>query len=191
MEHRGACGGDGESGDSAGIMTQIPWKLFDKYRSETCLQPGAGMIFLHHDTKCHNGIKEMIKDVCKCNKLGFLGWREVLVNNDALSQLAKAVVPPMWQFFVKAPAHLCNNDEGRDEFERTLYLVRRCFEVERKMHGLVWNDDDDKVYIVSLASCTIVYKSMVQYCILPEFYLDLKGLEWAKEFLFNSVHPFL
>ena len=26
MEHRGACGGDGVSGDGAGIMTQIPWK---------------------------------------------------------------------------------------------------------------------------------------------------------------------
>ena len=28
MEHRGACGGDGISGDGAGIMTQIPWQLF-------------------------------------------------------------------------------------------------------------------------------------------------------------------
>jgi glutamate synthase domain-containing protein 1 len=30
MEHRGACGGDGKSGDGAGIMTQIPWKIIYK-----------------------------------------------------------------------------------------------------------------------------------------------------------------
>ena len=27
MEHRGACSADADSGDGAGIMTQIPWKL--------------------------------------------------------------------------------------------------------------------------------------------------------------------
>ena len=32
MEHRGACGGDGVSGDGAGIMTQIPWKLLSDHR---------------------------------------------------------------------------------------------------------------------------------------------------------------
>ena len=28
MEHRGACSADADSGDGAGIMTQVPWKLF-------------------------------------------------------------------------------------------------------------------------------------------------------------------
>jgi len=183
MEHRGACGGDGESGDGAGIMTQIPWKLFDKYRSETCPQPGVGMIFLPRDPERRTAIKEMIEDVCERNELGFLGWREVPVNNDALGPLAKAVVPSMWQFFVKAPARLRNDDEGRDGFERTLYLVRRRFEVERKLRGLVWNDDDDEVYIASLSSRTIVYKGMVQSCILPEFYLDLKDEDYTTKFV--------
>eukprot|EP00957_Ditylum_brightwellii_P054502 4129697-Ditylum_brightwellii.AAC.1 len=64
------------------------------------------MIFLPSDPEHCTSIKEMIKDVCKCNKLGFLGWREVSVNNDALGPLAKAVVPSMWQFFVKAPVRL-------------------------------------------------------------------------------------
>jgi glutamate synthase (ferredoxin) len=27
MEHRGACSADDDSGDGAGLMTQIPWKL--------------------------------------------------------------------------------------------------------------------------------------------------------------------
>ena len=27
MEHRGGCGGDGDSGDGAGVLCQIPWAL--------------------------------------------------------------------------------------------------------------------------------------------------------------------
>lgn len=30
MEHRGACSADDDSGDGAGIMTQIPWKLLQR-----------------------------------------------------------------------------------------------------------------------------------------------------------------
>ena len=30
MEHRGACSADNDSGDGAGLMTQVPWGLFKK-----------------------------------------------------------------------------------------------------------------------------------------------------------------
>lgn len=30
MEHRGACSADDDSGDGAGLMVQIPWKLLKK-----------------------------------------------------------------------------------------------------------------------------------------------------------------
>jgi glutamate synthase (ferredoxin) len=30
MEHRGACSADDDSGDGAGLMTQVPWKLLKK-----------------------------------------------------------------------------------------------------------------------------------------------------------------
>eukprot|EP00957_Ditylum_brightwellii_P009557 720705-Ditylum_brightwellii.AAC.2 len=101
-------------------MTQIPWKLFDKYHSKICPQPGVGMVFFPLDPEHCTAIKEMIKDVCKRNELGFLGWREVPINNDALGPLAKAIVPSIWQFFVKAPMRLRNDDEGHDGFDRTL-----------------------------------------------------------------------
>lgn len=29
MEHRGACSADNDSGDGAGIMTQIPWEVIE------------------------------------------------------------------------------------------------------------------------------------------------------------------
>ena len=145
MEHRGACGGDGVSGDGAGIMTQIPWLLFDEFRSETCPQPGVGMIFLPRDESRRESVKKVIEDVCNANELEFIGWREVPVDPDKLGEMARAAAPSIWQFFVKAPQRLSNDDEDRDGFERTLYLVRRRFEVERKSRGLVWGDDDDEV----------------------------------------------
>ena len=181
MEHRGACGGDGVSGDGAGIMTQIPWKLFSDYTSDSCPQPGVGMIFLPQTEERRNQVKAVIEEVCKNNELEFLGWREVPVDPSELGELARAAVPSMWQFFVKAPDRLINDDDERDGFERTLYLVRRRFGVELKNRGLVW--DDDETYVASLSSRTIVYKGMVQSEVLPYFYKDLMNEDYTTKFV--------
>lgn len=181
MEHRGACGGDGESGDGAGIMTQIPWKLFSEYRGEDCPQPGVGMIFLPRDEARRNAVKEVIESVCDINELGFIGWREVPVDPDTLGPMARAAQPSIWQFFVKAPSRL-DDDESREGFERTLYLVRRRFDVEIRKRGLVWDDDDSEIYVASFSSRTIVYKGMVQSCVLPQFYKDLTDPDYTTKF---------
>jgi len=182
MEHRGACGGDGESGDGAGIMTHIPWELFSDFRTENCPKPGVGMIFLPRDEGRRNSVKKIVEDVCGFNELEFIGWREVPVDPDVLGPFARAAAPSIWQFFVKAPKRLRNDDDMRDGFERTLYLVRRRFEVERRNRGLVWGDDDDEVYVASFSSRTIVYKGMVQSCVLPKFYKDLTNPLYTTKF---------
>lgn len=183
MEHRGACGGDGVSGDGAGIMTQIPWKLLSEFRSEGCPQPGVGMIFLPQNDQRRNDVKQVIEDVCRANELEFLGWREVPVNPSVLGEMARNAQPSIWQFFVKAPARLDYDDDARDGFERTLYLVRRRFDVERKLRGLVWEDGDGEVYVASLSSRTIVYKGMVQSEVLPLFYKDLQNPDYTTKFV--------
>lgn len=183
MEHRGACGGDDESGDGAGIMTQIPWKLFDEYRSDDCAKPGVGFAFLPRDPERREAVKDIMKKVCEANELGFIGWREVPVDNSVLGPMARDVVPSMWQFFVKAPDRLDDSDDAsRDGFERTLYLVRRRFDVALKQAGLVWDDDDGEVYMSSFSSRTIVYKGMVQGCVLPQFYKDLQNEDYTTKF---------
>lgn len=65
MEHRGTCGGDDESRDGAGIMTQIPWRLFSEYTSNSCPKPGVGMIFFPQDEGRRNAVKNVIESVCK------------------------------------------------------------------------------------------------------------------------------
>jgi glutamate synthase (ferredoxin) len=183
MEHRGACGGDGISGDGAGIMTQIPWKLFSEYRSENCPQPGVGMVFLPQQEDRRSKVMEVIENVCKANELDFLGWREVPVDPSALGPQAREAVPSMWQMFVKAPKRLDDDEESRDGFERTLYLVRRRILVELEKAGLKWDDANSETYFASFSSQTIVYKGMVQGCVLPQFYKDLQNEDYTTKFV--------
>lgn len=52
MEHRGGCGADNDSGDGSGLMTSIPWDLFDNWADKQGiasfdkLHTGVGMVFL-------------------------------------------------------------------------------------------------------------------------------------------------
>jgi glutamate synthase (ferredoxin) len=179
MEHRGACGGDGVSGDGAGVMTQIPWKLLQEFTSDKCPQPGVGMCFLPRNEERRKQVMQMMEDVCRQNELDFVGWRKVPVNSNVLGDMAREAQPSIWQFFVKAPERL-SDDVDRDGFERTLYLVRRRFGVERKLRGLVW--DDDELYVASFSSRTIVYKGMVQSHVLPLFYEDLQNPDYTTKF---------
>lgn len=56
MEHRGGCLADNDSGDGAGLMTRIPWELFDKWFKEQGLplpdrtNTAVGMVFLPTDS---------------------------------------------------------------------------------------------------------------------------------------------
>jgi glutamate synthase (ferredoxin) len=183
MEHRGGCGGDGVSGDGAGIMTQIPWKILSDFRSDSCPQPGVGMVFLPRDPERREAVKTMMEGVCSTNELEFLGWREVPVDPTVLGQNAKDSMPSVWQFFVKAPQRLAEDDDSREGFERSLYLVRRRFSVEATKAGLVWDDDDGEIYVASFSSKTIVYKGMVQSAVLSMFYKDLVDPDYTTKFV--------
>ena len=129
---------------------------------------------------------EVIENVCKANELDFLGWREVPVDPSALGPQARDAVPSMWQMFVKAPQRLDDDEESRDGFERTLYLVRRRILVELEKAGLKWDDANSETYFASFSSQTIVYKGMVQGCVLPQFYKDLQNEDYTAQRLDKS-----
>ena len=184
MEHRGACGGDGISGDGAGVMTQVPWKLFTDYTSDDCPMPGVGMVFLPRDTTRRNAVKDVIRRVCEANELVFVGWREVPVDYAVLGPQAEKSAPSMWQLIVKSPSRLEDTEEARDGFERTLYLVRRRIAVVLKSLDLLkQKDGSEEVYFASFSSMTMVYKGMVQGCVLPQFYLDLQDPSYTTKFV--------
>lgn len=57
MEHRGGCGADNDSGDGSGVMTSVPWDLFNNWAKEQGIasldnsNTGVGMVFLPKDEK--------------------------------------------------------------------------------------------------------------------------------------------
>ena len=80
MEHRGGCGGDGVSGDGAGVLTSVPWELFESEGylkdkpSDSC---GVAMFFLPQDEKERDAAMKTLEKQAERQGLEFLGWREV------------------------------------------------------------------------------------------------------------------
>ena len=91
VAHRGAASTD-LSGDGAGLLTQIPHRLFyrDSYRLGLHLQPGlpfgVGAFFLPNTGEALAASVRMIEDVLTEDGLPILGWRAV--NLAALSPIS-------------------------------------------------------------------------------------------------------
>ena len=89
VAHRGAASTD-NSGDGAGLLTQIPARLFyrDAYRLGLHLQPGlpfgVGAFFLPRQPDALGASVRMIEAVLAGDGIPFLGWRDVPVNPAAL-----------------------------------------------------------------------------------------------------------
>ncbi len=131
VAHRGAASTDC-SGDGAGLLTQIPHRLFyrDAYRLGLHLQPGlpfgVGAFFLPRDPEALGQSVAMIEAVLAEDGIPFLGWRDVPTNPSALGPTALASCPVIRQVLVGRPA--LSADE--EQWERALYLARR--EMERR-----------------------------------------------------------
>lgn len=160
LTHRGAIGGDGKTGDGAGILIQIPKTFFSDYIHEEGLEVShidnlcVGVLFLYEDVR--NRIEEHIKK----SPFGLVGWREVPVNKSAVGETALKVMPKIFHLLLDAG----NLPEDKRELE--LYLLRRTVERDKKIN--------EKVYVASLSSRTIVYKGMMVALQLDNFYSDLK-----------------
>ena len=64
MEHRGGCSADNASGDGSGLMTSIPWDLFNDWAEKKGLasfdklHTGVGMLFLPRDENARREAKK-------------------------------------------------------------------------------------------------------------------------------------
>src|SRR3954469_17709914 len=89
VAHRGAASTD-NSGDGAGLLTQIPHRLFyrDAYRLGLHLQPGlpfgVGSFFLPREPQALGQSVALIEAVLAEDGIPFLGWRDVPTNTAAL-----------------------------------------------------------------------------------------------------------
>jgi glutamate synthase domain-containing protein 1 len=154
LEHRGASGADAETGDGAGILLQIPHKLF----GEEPGRYGVGSVFLPQDSARRRELEELLERTVAQEGQRFLGWRDVPVDLAQVGTVAAAAAPVIRQLLVGAADGL----EG-DAFERTLYVIRRRAELAA----------GPDLVVPSLSSRTLVYKGMLTAPQLERFYLDL------------------
>ncbi|GAB1540231.1 hypothetical protein NUACC21_29000 [Scytonema sp. NUACC21] len=179
LEHRGGCSADQDSGDGAGILTAIPWELFQKDLAgwgknlSSTGNIAVGMVFLPQDEEAAQKAKVIFEQLATEEKLTVLGWRVVPVQPKLLGLQARENQPRIEQVFV------ASEDKNGDELERSLYITRRRIHTAVRQLKSTWSED---VYICSLSSRTIVYKGMVRSAVLGDFYEDLKNLSYKSPF---------
>lgn len=161
LGHRAGKDAKGEVGDGVGILTQIPHAYFRKVCAELQLPSsfGVGMFFFPKDIRARRQAMKMFEVIAKKEGCTCVGWREVSVNPDCLSEKAMSSCPAIYQAFVTSDSQL----EPGIEFDRKLYLIRRIFE-----------PSNEETYVCSLSSRTIVYKGMFLVNQLRTFFIDLQ-----------------
>ncbi|MFD1630464.1 glutamate synthase large subunit [Pseudopedobacter beijingensis] len=185
MEHRGACGCDPDSGDGAGIFTQIPHGLLLDECNDLEIELkepghyGVGMMFLPHDSFQEKAIYDIIYKCCHQLNFEILGFRKVPVNNKVIGETAKAVEPYVRQLFVSKPAYVRDGDE----FERKLFVLRRL--ITKTVQEELKEVSDD-FYFTSFSSRIIVYKGQLTTFQVRQYYQDLQNEKY--ESAFGMVH---
>ena len=175
LTHRGAVAADAKTGDGAGILTQIPEKLFQKQlaklgvRLDAITDLGVGMIFLpRRDQNAQRQGRALVEKTLRQYGMPLLGWRSVPINTDALGDKALETLPEIQQVLVGRPEQISD-----DDFERSLYLI--CKELE---HLVAAASLDDEFHIASFSHRTVVYKGLLVAPQLVQFYLDLKDSDF-------------
>src|SRR6266851_2358078 len=146
LDHRGAKGSDPDTGDGAGILTQLPDAFFRAVCEFPLPEPdcyAAGMVFLPADPADRADVAEATGRIAAQEGLTVLGWRDVPFDPASCGAGALAVLPGLAQLFVTAPG------------ERGLVLDRRAFCLRKRVEHEVGG------YVPSLSSRTIVYKGML------------------------------
>ncbi|HVS84941.1 MAG TPA: glutamate synthase large subunit, partial [Gaiellaceae bacterium] len=156
LEHRGASGADADSGDGAGILLQLPDRLFRAELGDALPAPGrygVGLFFLGP-----TNVEAIVEAIVAAEGQRLLAWRDVPIDASVPGATAAAVMPRIRQAVIAAADGL-----DQDAFERKLYVIRRLAE---KAAGA-------ELVVPSLSSRTLVYKGMLTAPQLDRFYLDL------------------
>ena len=159
LDHRGAKGSEPDTGDGAGILTQMPDTLLRQVVDFTLPEAGAyaaGIAFLPTEPQAREAAVQAIERIAAEENLTVLGWRDLPVRADVPGPTARSVMPAFRQLFVSSPG----GETGID-LDRLVFRLRKRAEHETD------------VYFPSLSCRTIVYKGMLTTPQLERFFPDL------------------
>ena len=177
IDHRGAVGADPLLGDGAGILMQIPDRLYRKWAASNGLTlPPAGdyavaMCFMPQDDAARDFITAQFEKFVRKEGQQLIGWRDVPTTLDGLGKAVLESMPVIRQCFIARG----ENCEDQDAFERKLIVIRKQTQnplkelaVKHDMPGLL------KLYMPSFSSRTVVYKGLLLANQVGSFYDDLR-----------------
>ncbi|MBT3397176.1 MAG: glutamate synthase subunit alpha, partial [Alphaproteobacteria bacterium] len=160
LTHRGAAGADPLTGDGAGILIQLPDRLFRAECAELSIDLpalgayGAGMTFLPQDQSARAKCEAVIEAIINQEGQTILGWRDLPVDNSVLSDAVREIEPFIRQVFVaRGP-----NTPDTDQFERKLFVIRK------QIHKAIRDGNlagDEAFYMPSFSARTICFKGMM------------------------------
>ncbi|WP_423844374.1 glutamate synthase large subunit [Aeromicrobium sp.] len=164
LDHRGAVGGEPDTGDGAGILMQVPDRFLRAVaQDELGVQLpaagtyAAGMAFLPIDDKEAAAAKLRIEALAIEEGLNLLGWREVPVNPTILGSMSRGAMPSFAIAFVES----AGAPHSGIDLDRLTYCLRKRAEHETG------------VYFPSLSGRTLIYKGMLTTEQLEDFFPDL------------------
>ena len=158
LEHRGATGSDVESGDGAGILTQMPDAFIREVFGAAVPERGSygvasWMIPPSLDT-------ELVRTTCDeaYARVGLVsgGWRDVPVDSSILGPTSRASEPTFHQELI-----LRAHDSEHFDLERALFCARKVIE-----HTIA-------IYASSCSSKVLIYKGMLSAPQLRLYFKDL------------------
>src|SRR5215472_790830 len=167
LEHRGAAGADPNTGDGAGIITQIPDEFFRAVTAFPLPDPGAyaaGLAFLPIPDPERSAATADFARLAADEGLTVLGWRDVPNDPGACGPGAREVLPHLAQVFVAGTA-----GESGMVLERMAFCLRKRAEHEA---GL---------YFASLSCRTLVYKGMLSAPQVEQFFPDLSDERYTSD----------
>ncbi|HYJ77254.1 MAG TPA: glutamate synthase subunit alpha, partial [Actinomycetes bacterium] len=168
LDHRGASGAEPDSGDGAGILTQVPDAFLREVMPFELPDKGSyavGTAFLPDDDAAEAAARSAVESLAAEEGLRVLGWRDVPTTPGLLGATARTVLPRFRQLVVAAAT-------GRVfgmALERMAFCLRKRAEREAG------------VYFPSLSCRTIVYKGMLTTGQLEPFFPDLSDRRYVTE----------
>jgi glutamate synthase (NADPH/NADH) large chain len=170
LDHRGASGAEPDSGDGAGILTQVPDEFLRAVSGFDLPPRGAyavGCAFLPDDDVLEATAREQVGRIAAEEGLDVVGWRDVPVEASLLGATSRGTMPRMRHLFVTAAP-------GGDRVVG-MALERRAFCLRKRA------EREAGLYFASLSARTLVYKGMLTTGQLEPFFPDLGDRRYATE----------